>query len=149
MNIYIRSMIAGFGATIVLSALMMLKTTMGVMPGFDVISMLGGMSQRFMGSGGAGIGWLMHFMIGTVVWGLLFAAFYGALPGDSPVVKGVVFGVGAWVLMMVIAMPMAGAGLFGMSMGVMAPVMTLALHVVWGAVLGWVFGLLGGEPTAA
>ncbi len=149
MNIYIRSMIAGFVATIALSALMMLKAMMGVMPGLDVVAMLGGMSERVMGAGGAGIGWLMHFMIGTVLWGLLFAAFYGALPGDSPVVKGVVFGAGAWVLMMVIAMPMAGAGFFGMSMGMMAPVMTLVLHVIWGAVLGWAFGLVGGEPTEA
>jgi len=42
--------------------------------------------------------------------------------------------------MMVVLMPMAGAGLFGMSMGVMAPVMTLVLHLIFGAVLGWVYG---------
>jgi hypothetical protein len=33
-------------------------------------------------------------------------------------------------------MPMAGAWLFGMAMGLMAPVMTLVLHVIFGAVLG-------------
>jgi len=36
-------------------------------------------------------------------------------------------------------MPMAGAGLFGMAMGIMAPMMTLVLHVIFGAVLGAVF----------
>jgi hypothetical protein len=42
--------------------------------------------------------------------------------------------------MMVVLMPMAGAGLFGMNMGVMAPMMTLVLHLIFGAVLGWVYG---------
>ena len=43
-------------------------------------------------------------------------------------------------MMMIVIMPMAGAGLFGMNMGVMAPVMTLMLHVIFGAVLGLVYG---------
>ncbi|WP_244483515.1 hypothetical protein [Mesorhizobium sp. 1M-11] len=44
MNIYVRSMIAGFAATIVLSVLMIMKAAMGVMPQLDVISMLSEMS---------------------------------------------------------------------------------------------------------
>jgi hypothetical protein len=47
--------------------------------------------------------------------------------------------VAAWLGMMIIVMPMAGAGLFGMNLGIMAPVMTLVLHVVFGAVLGAVY----------
>jgi len=41
---------------------------------------------------------------------------------------------------MVMVMPMAGAGLFGMKLGLMAPMMTLALHLIFGAVMGLVFG---------
>jgi hypothetical protein len=41
---------------------------------------------------------------------------------------------------MVAIMPMVGAGLFGLALGVMAPVMTLVLHLIFGAVLGWVYG---------
>lgn len=36
-------------------------------------------------------------------------------------------------------MPMAGKGLFGMHIGIMAPTMTLVLHLIFGAVLGWVY----------
>jgi len=39
-------------------------------------------------------------------------------------------------------MPMAGAGLFGMRLGMMAPVMTLLMHLVFGAVLGGVYAML-------
>jgi hypothetical protein len=37
---------------------------------------------------------------------------------------------------------MAGAGLFGASMGLMAPVAILIMHWIFGAVLGWVYGAL-------
>lgn len=79
-------------------------------------------------------------MIGAIVWGGLFAWLDPHLPGNSHWLKGVTFGVGAWLLMMIAIMPMAGAGLFGMNFGMMAPAMTLMLHVIFGAVLGGVYG---------
>lgn len=150
MNIYLRAMIAGFVATVVLSVLMLMKSMMGVMPGLDIAQMLTGMAHNMMGLPvNPAVGWLLHFMIGTVVWGIGFALLYRVLPGGGPVVKGVVFGVLAWLLMMLIPMPMAGAGLFGMKMGMMAPVMALMLHVTWGAVLGTTFGGLSRSAATA
>jgi hypothetical protein len=43
--------------------------------------------------------------------------------------------------MMIVMMPMAGAGFFGQVLGIAAPVMTLMLHLVFGAVLGAVYGI--------
>lgn len=148
MNMYIRSMIAGFAATVVLSILMVMKGMMGLMPELDVIAMLSQMSQDMMGIGGAGLAWLMHFMIGTVLWGILFALLYEKLPGTAAVVKGISFGVLAWLMMMILPMPMAGAGLFGLNLGMMAPVMTLILHVIFGAVLGYVFHALPADADS-
>ena len=137
MNTYVRAMISGFVATAVLSVLMLLKSMMGVLPGLDVIHMLTGMAHTMMGMPDSPtVGWILHFMIGTVLWGIGFALLYKPLPGNGPVAKGLSFGVLAWLLMMLIPLPLAGAGLFGMRMGMMAPVMTLVLHLVWGAVLG-------------
>lgn len=149
MNIYVRSMIAGFAATVVLSLLMIMKASTGLMPQLNVIAMLGGMSHGAIGVGGPGIGWLMHFLIGTVLWGLLFAVLYDRLPGSGAVAKGMAFSVLAWLLMMILAMPMAGAGLFGLGLGMMAPVMTLVLHLIWGAVLGAAFRALASSAMAA
>ena len=39
-------------------------------------------------------------------------------------------------------MPMAGAGLFGLGLGVMAPIATLMLHWAYGAVMGATYGAL-------
>lgn len=132
-----KGIIAGFVATAVLSMLMLVKSAMGLMPQLDMISMLSGM----MGSGPA-MGWIAHFMIGAVIWGGLFALLEPNLPGGSLWVRGVLFGIGAWVLMMFGVMPMAGAGFFGMNLGMAAPIMTLMLHVIYGAVLGGVYAAL-------
>lgn len=116
----------------------------GVMPGHDVVAMLTGMGHDMMGlPANPVVGWALHFMIGTVLWGIGFALLYKVLPGGGPVAKGIVFGVLAWVPMMLVPMPMAGAGLFGIKMGMMAPVMTLVLHLIWGTVLGATCGGLG------
>lgn len=132
-----KGMLAGFAATIVLSLLMLMKGAMGLMPALDPI----GMIAMMMGVSTA-IAWGVHFMIGTVIWGGAFALLEPHLPGWELWLKGVVFGIGAWLIMMVAMMPMAGAGFFGMQLGMMAPVMTLAMHLVFGAVLGGVYGML-------
>jgi len=138
-----KSMIAGFIATVVLSVFMVIKMKMGVMPDLNVIKMMTTMAHGMLGTPAVPIvGWVMHFMIGTVVWGVLFALIGKSLPGGGYVSKGLSFGVLAWVLMMVMVMPIAGAGFFGLSLGIMAPVMTLMLHLVYGAVLGGLYGKL-------
>lgn len=136
--------LAGFAATVVLSIFMMMKEMMGMMPEMNVIAMLTAMSHASTPM----MGWAMHFMIGTVVWGGLFALLHDRIPGGSTVVRGVVFGIGAWLMMMIAVMPMAGAGLFGMHFGMAAPVMTLLLHMIFGATLGTVYGWRAAPKTA-
>lgn len=148
----VRSMLAGFVATVVLSLLMLMKGAMGIMPALNPVAMLSGMAHTMMGLPAMpAIGWMAHFLIGTVLWGLLFAVLYFRLPGRTPLVKGMAFSVLAWLLMMLLPLPlpMAGAGLFGMKMGMMAPVMTLVMHLIWGAVLGYTYGKLTPRNAAA
>lgn len=131
----IKGMIAGFIGTVVLSMLMIAKSMMGITPQLDNIAML----SEMMGVSAA-MGWVIHFVIGTVMWGGGFALVNQLIPGSNQVVKGIVFGILAWLIMMVAVMPMAGAGFFGMNIGIMAPIMTMMLHVIFGAVMGVVYG---------
>jgi len=128
---------AGLVATAVLSMLMVMKSAMGLMPTLDLISMLSGL----MGCGPVR-GWIADFTIGAFILGGIFALLEPNLPGGKLWLKGVLFGVGAWLAMMLAVMPMAGAGFFGMNLGMVAPVMTLVLHVIYGAVLGGVYAAL-------
>jgi len=142
----IKGIIAGFIGTLALTGLMILKKNMGVMPDLDPVHMLSTMAAEKMGMEiNLMIGWVMHFVIGSVAWGGAFAVLNNVLPGSSQVVKGIVLGIGAWLLMMIGPMPMTGAGLFGLSMGIMAPVITLVFHIVFGAVMGLVFSKLKGN----
>jgi hypothetical protein len=134
-----KGLLAGLVATIVLSALMVMKSMMGIMPELDLPKMLAGM----MGSpGNVALGWAVHFMIGIVGYGIVIAVLDEPLPGDSSTAHGVLIAFVGWLIMMIALMPMAGAGFFGMKMGMMAPVMTLVLHLIFGAVLGWTYGKL-------
>lgn len=129
-------LISGFVATVVLSILMVAKAKMGVMPELNAIKMLAGMMNAPLI-----MGWVAHFMIGTVVWGVLFTLLVDKLPGGA-LSSAIVFAIGAWLMMMIGPMPMAGAGLFGLKLGIMAPVATLMLHVIWGIVLGLTYSKL-------
>ena len=145
----VKGMIAGLVATIVLTILMMMKKMMGVMPELDPVHMMSEMAAQNMGmEPSIMIGWGMHFMIGSVAWGGAFAVLNNFLPGTIQIKKGISLGIAAWLMMMIGPMPMSGAGLFGINMGVMAPVMTFMLHIVFGVVLGVVFTKLVGVEEA-
>lgn len=137
-----KGLLAGLAATVLLSILMVLKQMMGIMPELDLPRMIAGM----MGAPDTPmIGWLVHFMIGVLGYGFAIAYVAKSAHGRSMVSTGILISVVGWLIMMLVLMPMAGAGFFGMNMGVMAPVMTLMLHVVFGAMLGWTYERLLGS----
>lgn len=136
---------AGFVATVAISILMILNNMIGLVQ-FDLIGVLAqisGMQGNRLG------GWILHFLIGTVAWGILFVWLIPLMPGASRWVKGLSFGVLAWLLMMISVAPAAGMGVFGARAGIAVPILTLVLHLVYGAVLGGTFGALMGAATVA
>lgn len=136
MKTYINGILAGLAATVVLSVLMIIKAKMGMMPDVNVIAML----AKTMG-GGPAIGWLAHFMIGVVIYGVIYSAVFSKLPLTSSAARGAALGVAGWLLMMIAVMPMMGAGFFGLGLasGIMVPIVTLVLHLIYGVVLGTVY----------
>jgi len=131
-----RGMISGFIATLVLSALLLLKGTMDLYPQINFITLL-----TNLGSIGTVAAWMDHFIIGTVVWGLLYAAL-DSISELPRWLKGLIIGAFGWFLMMVLFLPVAKAGLFGMKLGIEVPIVLLVLHLIYGAVLGVTYGLL-------
>ncbi len=132
-----RGIVAGLVATGVLSLIMILKAALGLWPQINVIAQLASLLGAPML-----LGWLAHFVIGTLLWGIIFALVYPQLPGRGAVAKALVLSVAAWLAMMIVFMPAAGAGFFGWAIGPSAAVATLVLHLIWGAVLGATFARL-------
>ncbi len=135
--------LAGLMATLALSLLMLTK---GWLPQLDTVVMLDGVARtafRGLGLPVPMAGWLWHFVIGTLWWGPLFAIMVPILPGRQMWQKGLWFGFGAALLIILMVMPLAGAGYFGMDLSPLGPFVTLLLHLVYGIVLGIAFERLG------
>jgi len=137
-------LIGGFVGSAVLAVVFVMKGMMGIMPEMNIIMMLSDMMKM-----GAAMGWAAHFMIGTIVWGGIFAVANNSIPGGTQTLKGVVLGIVAWLMMMIVVMPMAGGGFFGMNFGMMGFAMPLMLHIIFGAVMGFVSAYLDEGSAAA
>ena len=138
MSNVLKGMTAGFVATLVLSGLMVLNSVMDLMAQINIISLL-----MNLGTLSAPAAWMDHFIVGVVVWGLLFAVYDSVATRPAHWLKGIIFGVFAWLMMMVAFMPLAGAGFFGAKIGIAALIGLLTLHLIYGFVLGATYGVLG------
>ena len=129
---------AGFFASLILAGLMVLNDAMGWSPQANLVRLL-----TVLGTLSVTSAWMDHFIVGAIVWGLLFAAFDAVTTRPAPWLKGVIFGGIAWLLMAVSFLPLAGAGFFGAKIGSSALLGLLVLHLIYGLVLGITYGLLG------
>jgi len=133
-----KGMTAGLIATLVLSVFMILNGTLGLMPQIDIIRLL-----TSLGTLTAPSAWMDHFIVGVIVWGLLFACYDAVATRPARWMKGMIFGIFAWLMMMLAFMPLAGAGFFGAKLDAATLVGLLALHLVYGLVLGVTYEFLG------
>ncbi|WP_290652493.1 DUF6789 family protein [Aquisalimonas sp.] len=138
-----RGIMAGLVATLVISLIMIMRQAAGIMPWFDPIEVMSLTAQNLLGMphSVAG-GWVLHIGIGSLIWGVLFSGLADMLPGKSYTRRGLLFGLLAWILVMMTVFPMAGSGFFAMGFGVIAPIATLISHLIFGAVLGATYGWL-------
>jgi hypothetical protein len=120
-----RGIIAGLVATATLSAIMLIKQSMGLTPELDLIAVITAMA----GASSPVVGWIGHFVIGAVFWAVGFTIVSPYLPGPLRF-RGPIFASR-------IAKEVdrsdddSEAGAFGRSLGMMAPVATLDLHVLY------------------
>ncbi|OGN44516.1 MAG: hypothetical protein A2623_14460 [Caulobacterales bacterium RIFCSPHIGHO2_01_FULL_70_19] len=88
------------------------------------------------------VGWAAHFLVGAVVLGPAFGVLCPRLPTDTPESKGILFAVGAFVLMGLTVAPLAGVGMFFMRAGFGTLAWMIATHAVYGIVLGNIYARL-------
>jgi uncharacterized membrane protein YagU involved in acid resistance len=135
-----RAVVGGLVATAVMTVLMLMAPAMGLPP-MNVGAMLGSVM-----GGSLALGWMAHFVIGTVlaiIYGSLFAT---RLPGPG-FVRGALYGLAPWLVAQLVVMPMMGAGAFSGSFG--AAFGSLMGHLVYGAVVGGIYGTTAGATVAS
>lgn len=130
-----KAVLAGVIGTIVMTLMTMMATAIGLP--MDIPAMLSGFMHVSIT-----IGWLAHFMIGIALALIYVYAFMSWLPG-SPVVKGALYGVFPFLVAQIMLMPMMGMGLFTANApnALMLVLGSLMGHLVYGAVVGGVYGL--------
>jgi hypothetical protein len=94
------------------------------------------------------VGWVLHFFVGTVVWGIGFAVLHDFLRGPAWQ-RGLMFALGAWIVVIGGAAVLILAGALAFELTPVMIVATLIVHVLYGVVLGLVYGfLLEGAPDS-
>ena len=81
------------------------------------------------------LGWVGHLMVGAIL-AIIYASLQNHLPGPSAI-RGAVFSLAPWILLLLIVSPMMGMPMFMGSM--MKTVQSLIGHIVYGLVMGSVY----------
>ena len=132
-----KGLIAGFAATVAVSLLEIPNLFLNWFDPFQgVIAALIGMPDAL------AVGWILHAVTGVLILGPLFAYLCPRLPTDTPETKGIVFAVGAWVVMMGAILMLGDYRTFSAAAGFGTIGWLLITHAVFGIVLGNVYARL-------
>lgn len=100
-----RAIAGGVVGTALITAMMYWVAPLMMGQPMDVAAMLAGMTGVSWG-----VGMAIHWILGSLVFTVAYAAFvFGVLPGD-PWLRGALFGIVLWLLAEIVVTPMAGAG---------------------------------------
>jgi hypothetical protein len=123
---------SGALGTFVTGAMLLMNNALHSVPEIHVIRTVAAM-----------LGATDHFMAGVVAFviigicgGSLFAAFAPRLPVRGYFRKSLAFAGATWLFLMLVGMPLTGAGFFGLHGGMIVPEATLVLNLAYWLVLG-------------
>ena len=140
-----RAILAGIIAWVVFVIALHVFPILGA-PELDLPAMLGGL----FGWNSSAVGWVILFVAG-IAFALLYAYWWVAhLPGPAWQ-RGLVYGIVPWLVMMVVVVPLlpalspsmnprAAPGVFLVNLGAIALFEGLIVFLIWGAVLGILYG---------
>ncbi|WP_336976840.1 DUF6789 family protein [Brevundimonas nasdae] len=132
-----KGLIAGVAATVAVSLLEIPNMFLNWFDPFQgVIASMLGMP------GNMAVGWVVHVISGVFILGPLFAVLCPRLPTNTPETKGIVFAVGAWILMMAAIVMFGNYRTFTAGAGFGTFAWLLITHAVFGIVLGNVYARL-------
>ena len=124
---------SGLVATLITGCMLLMKNALHVIPQLHVaraISGLLGIHDSVMP------GVVAIFAFGVFVFGGLFATYAQKIPVRSYLGKSLLCAAAMWLLWMVVLMPLAGSGFFGLEGGPAVPLGALVLSLTYWLILG-------------
>ena len=85
------------------------------------------------------LGWIAVVALGILLCGSSFALVAARVSRLSDVTKGLLLGFLIWLGLMLVPMPLSGAGMFGWKTSAIVPAVTLALTLAYGFILAAIF----------
>ncbi len=137
-----KSIIAGSAGSLVHFLFMYFKSRLGLLPTFQPYQSFQIALDRWVGSDVPTIvPWLLSFLNGMALLGLLFARIIQFLPGKSGAAKGLSFGLIGWVLLNLIFFPLIDLGPFAsrVGAGIGPALLSLGMLLTYSIVLGTVY----------
>ncbi len=148
-----RAVLAGLIATIIMSIVQAMAPMMGL-PRMDIAALVGSML-----GGSLVVGWIVHLMMGSILWAAVYAYIVEPRLGGAPWVRGLTYGFLLAVFVLIIGFPVLGAmfssltpkpGFLGMGIGgAMGTMGVIIGHLVYGLVLGGIYGQPASEHQSA
>jgi hypothetical protein len=144
-----KSLIAGLCGVIAHTLLIYVKVHAGWLPSFRPYEALQKTLSHLIGSNVPPVvAWVISYLNGMTVVGLLFGSSYQLLPGKRGATKGLSVGALVWLIMGLVFFPLVGLGFFALDVGLgLKPALfSLAMVETYSVVMGIVFALLSREP---
>ena len=142
-----RAVLAGLLGTAAMTALWLAEPRVGLARWAvgDILSSLLAVATAYVSLGPA-LGWALHFAVGIILAVLYATAFAGRLPG-SKLARGLLYGLGIFVVAQLVFMPLVGAGFFSRGD---PPLLlgSLVGHLAYGGVVGILYGTAASTPSA-
>ena len=142
-----KAIVAGACGAAMHSALMFLKARFGLLPSFQPYDSM----QHALGhlTGAAVhplVPWLLSFLSGATIVGFVFGRLYRFLPGTTGALKGLSFGIFAWLAMGLLFFPLLDLGFFAadIALGLAPALFSLAMLLTYSVVMGIVYAALDG-----
>ena len=140
---YVAAILAGLSGTLAHLALMSAKSAFDIVPDFQPYDALQATLSAFAGRElHPLILWLLSWLNGALLVGFIFARIWRHVPGQSGFVKGIVFGIAAWLIMGLVVFPIIGLGFFGSIYGSQAILLSAVMLLIYSATMGTAYGLL-------
>ena len=140
-----KSLVAGLCGTIAHTLLISLKARAGWLPSFQPYQAFQQTLSQFIGTDVPPIiPWVISYLNGMTIVGLLFGSSYRLLPGKHGITKGLSVGVLVWLIMGTIFFPLIGLGFFAwdVRLGIKPTLFSLTMVETYSAVMGTVFAML-------
>ena len=140
-----KAVVAGLCGSIVHSLLMYFKSWAGLLPSFQPYESLQTTLSHVTGTAiHPVVPWVLSFLNGSTVVGLIFGHLYRWLPGNAGAIKGTIYGVLGWAIMGLVFFPMIGLGFFALQvgLGISPALFSLAMLLTYSVILGIVYDAL-------